>query len=62
MLVAIPIAGVVALFNGLTSAFLAARFPVAGGSYEYGYVPLSVWVIGAVLIALGLIWKSQRRD
>jgi len=26
------------------------------------FVPLSVWVIGAVLIALGLIWKTQRRD
>jgi basic amino acid/polyamine antiporter, APA family len=37
VLVAIPIAGVVALFNGLSSAFLTARFPVAGGTYEYGY-------------------------
>ena len=37
VLVAIPIAGVVAGFNGLSSAFLAARFPVAGGTYEYGY-------------------------
>jgi APA family basic amino acid/polyamine antiporter len=26
------------------------------------FVPLSVWAIGAVLIALGLIWKTQRRD
>ncbi|MGH8948015.1 MAG: amino acid permease, partial [Acidimicrobiia bacterium] len=26
------------------------------------FVPLSVWVIGAVLIALGLIWAAQRRD
>jgi basic amino acid/polyamine antiporter, APA family len=37
VLVAIPIAGVVGAFNGLSSAFLAARFPVAGGTYEYGY-------------------------
>jgi len=37
VLVAVPIAGVVALFNGLSSAFLAGRFPVAGGTYEYGY-------------------------
>ena len=37
VLVAIPIAGLVAVFNGLSSAFLAARFPVAGGAYEYGY-------------------------
>lgn len=34
---AIPLAAVVALFNGLSSAFLAGRFPVAGGTYEYGY-------------------------
>jgi basic amino acid/polyamine antiporter, APA family len=37
VLLAIPIAGVVGAFNGLSSAFLAARFPVAGGTYEYGY-------------------------
>lgn len=37
VLLAIPIAGVVAAFNGLSSAFLGARFPVAGGTYEYGY-------------------------
>ncbi len=37
VLLAIPIAGLVAVFNGLSSAFLAARFPVAGGTYEYGY-------------------------
>ena len=37
VLMAIPIAGAVALFNGLSSAFLAGRFPVAGGTYEYGY-------------------------
>lgn len=37
VLVAIPVAGAVAVFNGLSSAFLAGRFPVAGGTYEYGY-------------------------
>ncbi len=37
VLMAIPIAGAVAVFNGLSSAFLAGRFPVAGGTYEYGY-------------------------
>ncbi len=37
VLLAIPIAGVVAVFNGLSSAYLAGRFPVAGGTYEYGY-------------------------
>jgi len=37
VLLAIPIAGSLAVFNGLSSAFLATRFPVAGGTYEYGY-------------------------
>lgn len=40
VLLAIPIAGAVALFNGLSSAFLSGRFPVAGGTYEYGYQTL----------------------
>lgn len=40
---AIPLAGLVAVFNGLSSAFLAGRFPVAGGTYEYGYRALNQW-------------------
>jgi len=40
---AIPLAGSVAVFNGLSSAFLAGRFPVAGGTYEYGYQTLNQW-------------------
>jgi len=40
---AIPAAGVVAVFNGLSSAHLAGRFPVAGGTYEYGYQTLGPW-------------------
>jgi len=40
---AIPIAAVVAVFNGLSSAFLAGRHPVAGGTYEYGYQELNQW-------------------
>jgi APA family basic amino acid/polyamine antiporter len=43
VLFAIPIAGVVAVFNGLSSAYLAGRFPVAGGTYEYGYQTLGPW-------------------
>ncbi len=31
------IAGIIALFNGLSSAQLAAVFPQSGGTYEYGY-------------------------
>lgn len=34
---AIPLAGVVALCSGLSSAHLAGRYPIAGGTYEYGY-------------------------
>lgn len=41
---AIPLAALVAVFNGLSSAFLAGRFPVAGGSYEYGYRTLNPWL------------------
>ena len=41
---AIPLAGVVALCSGLSSAHLAGRFPVAGGTYEYAYRTLgSYW-------------------
>lgn len=34
---AIAVAAVVAVFNGLSSAQLAASHPVSGGTYEYGY-------------------------
>ena len=40
VLVAIPVAGLVAMFSGLSSAYLAGRFPVAGGTYEYAYETL----------------------
>ncbi len=38
---AIPLAAIVATFNGLSSAYLAGRFPVSGGTYEYAYRTLS---------------------
>lgn len=41
---AIPLAAMVAVFNGMSSAFLAGRFPVAGGTYEYGYQTLNQWL------------------
>jgi len=44
VLLALPLAAVVAVFSGLSSAFLAGRFPVAGGTYEYGYRTLSPWL------------------
>lgn len=44
ILVATPLAAVVATFNGLSSAQLAAAHPVAGGTYEYGYRLLSPWL------------------
>ena len=36
-IVALVIAGIVASFNGLSSAQLAAVYPQSGGTYEYGY-------------------------
>ena len=38
---AVVLAAVVAAFNGLSSAQLAASHPVSGGTYEYGYRYLS---------------------
>ncbi len=37
VVLAVILAAVVATFNGLSSAQLAASHPVSGGSYEYGY-------------------------
>jgi APA family basic amino acid/polyamine antiporter len=37
VVVAVALAAVVATFNGLSSAQLAASHPVSGGTYEYGY-------------------------
>ena len=41
VLLAIAIGALVASFNGLSSAQLAANHPVSGGTYEYGYEYLS---------------------
>jgi APA family basic amino acid/polyamine antiporter len=41
---AVPLAALVAMFNGLSSAFLAGKFPVAGGTYESGYRTLGPWL------------------
>lgn len=37
MLISLLVAGLAASLNGLSSAQLAAQFPKAGGTYEYGY-------------------------
>jgi len=37
VIVAVALAAVLAVFNGLSSAQLAASHPVSGGTYEYGY-------------------------
>lgn len=37
IIIAVIIAGLLAIFNGLSSAQLAAAHPVSGGTYEYGY-------------------------
>ncbi|TVR33186.1 MAG: amino acid permease [Balneolaceae bacterium] len=43
IIIAIVIAAVLAAFNGLSSAQLAAAHPVSGGTYEYGYRFLNSW-------------------
>lgn len=44
VIIAIAIAGGLALCNALSSAQLAGAHPVAGGTYEYGYVYLNPWL------------------
>lgn len=41
LILALAIAGAAAALNALSSAQLAARYPFAGGTYEYGYRVLS---------------------
>ena len=43
VLIAIVFAAILALFNGLSSAQLAAVHPVSGGTYEYGNHFLNSW-------------------
>lgn len=43
VVLAIAIGAVVATFNGLSSAQLAATYPVSGGTYEYGHRTLNAW-------------------
>ena len=41
---AIALAAIVATYNALSSAQLAASMPVSGGTYEYGYAYLTPWL------------------
>lgn len=43
IMLAAPLAALVAIGNGMSSAQLAAAHPVAGGTYEYGYQYLNPW-------------------
>ena len=43
LLLALPLAGVAAAANALSSAELAASYPRAGGTYEYGWRVLHPW-------------------
>lgn len=43
IMLAAPLAALVAIGNGMSSAQLAAAHPVAGGTYEYGYRYLNPW-------------------
>jgi APA family basic amino acid/polyamine antiporter len=54
VLLALCLAAVVAMCNGLSSAQLAAAHPVSGGTYEYGYRylhPLAGFTAGWVFLA-----------
>ncbi len=44
VVVAMLLAALLALCNGLSSAQLAAAHPVSGGTYEYGYTYLRPWL------------------
>jgi APA family basic amino acid/polyamine antiporter len=44
VVLAVMIGAAVAIFNGLSSAQLAANHPVSGGTYEYGYRYLTPWL------------------
>ena len=43
VILAVVLASLVATANGLSSAQLAASYPVSGGTYEYGYKTLNGW-------------------
>jgi len=43
LLLALPLAAIAAAANALSSAQLAASYPQAGGTYEYGYRVLHPW-------------------
>lgn len=43
-LIGLLLAGVVAAFNALSSAQLAATYPQSGGTYEYGHQVLQPWL------------------
>ena len=44
VILAVMVGAGVAIFNGLSSAQLAANHPVSGGTYEYGYRYLKPWL------------------
>lgn len=54
---AIVVAALIALFNGLSSAALAARYPVSGGTYEYAHRVLDAR-LGFVAGSTFLVAKS----
>ncbi|MBP6601274.1 MAG: amino acid permease [Verrucomicrobiales bacterium] len=44
VILAVALAALVAICNGLSSAQLAANHPMSGGTYEYGYQYLNSWL------------------
>lgn len=57
VILAVTMAALVAICNGLSSAQLAACHPVSGGTYEYGYRYLNSW-LGFLAGWMFLIAKS----
>ncbi len=57
VIVAVALGAMVAIFNGLNSAQLAANHPVSGGTYEYGYEYLNPW-LGFIAGWMFLLAKS----
>ncbi len=57
VVLAVALGAMVAIFNGLNSAQLAANHPVSGGTYEYGYRYLNPW-LGFIAGWMFLLAKS----
>src|SRR5690625_1812966 len=66
-IIGLLVAGLIATFNALSSAQLAANYPHSGGTYEYGYILLNPslgfsagWMfLISKLTAAGVVARSE---